>query len=234
MRQSQTSEKVPYTEYPTRLLYLPNGTERLERLGSVRAVPKNYIIIEPDVVPDHCYVVKKGRVITYDYTPSGETRVYNLMMERSLFLEANLLTNTPSPVYFKTMMPSELVCIERTSLFPAMCDDPSLMRDVVESISYKFFSSMDQIRQNNAHNTTWKICNLLFIFADRYGAPYDGKTLIREKISQRMISNLLGINRVTAVRVINGLKDLNLIEQVNGFYCIRDAAKLRWHMEYVG
>ncbi|MDR1731447.1 MAG: Crp/Fnr family transcriptional regulator [Synergistaceae bacterium] len=234
MSQSRIPEKASDTDCVTRPSSVLKGMERLERLGSDSAVPKNFIVIEPGVVPDCCYVVKKGRVIVFDYTPHGEARVYDLMEERSLFLEANLLTNTPSYAYFKTTMPSELVCIGREALLLALREDPALMSGVIESIAYKFLSSVDQIKQSRSYTTTWKVCNLLLTFADRFGAPYDGKTLIREKISQRMISNFLGINRVTTVRIFKDLKDLNLIEQINGYYCIRDTTKLKQHMKSIG
>jgi CRP/FNR family transcriptional regulator len=86
---------------------------------------------------------------------------------------------------------------------------------------------MDQIRQASVHNATWKVCNLLLIFADRFGVIYDGKVLIREKISQQMLSNLLGINRITVVRVIKDLKNEALLEQIDGFYCIRSVERLK-------
>lgn len=76
----------------------------------------------------------------------------------------------------------------------------------------------------------WKVCNLLLTFAERYGVPYDGKTLIKEKISQQMMANLLGVNRITMVRAIKELREMGLIEQVNGFYCIRDKERMQKFM----
>ena len=222
-----TDTSKHYTDYPTRLLYMPHGTERLEKLGCIRQYPKNYVIIEPGEIPSYCYIVRKGRVITFEFTPTGEERVYNFMEENSLMLEANMLMEMPAQVYFKTTAPSELVCIEKEALLRAMASDPQLTFDIVESLSNKFFAAMDQIREACSHNATWKLCNLLLIFADRFGVDYDGKTLIQEKVSQQMMSNLLGINRITTVRIIKELKELNLVEQVNGFYCIRNIEKLK-------
>ena len=220
-------KKESYTNYPTRLLYLPGVSERIEKLGACRHFPKNYILQEAGEVPAYCYFVKKGRVIAFEFTVGGEERVYNYMEETSIFMEAMILLDQPSPVYFKTTVPSDLICIEKESLLAGMHQDPDLMMDVLRSLSDKFMSSMDQLRQTTTKNATWKLCNLLLIFADRFGEPYDGKILIREKVSQQMLSNMLGINRITTVRIIKSLKNLNLIEQVNGYYCIRNAKKLK-------
>jgi CRP/FNR family transcriptional regulator len=227
MSNQDNNGKKHYTAYPTRLLYLTQGTKRLEELGILRHFPKNFVIIEPDEVPRYCYIVKKGRVITFEFTPTGEERVYNFMEEGSILLEANMLRELPAQVFFRTTVPTDLVCIEREELIQAMKDDFQLTMDIIIALSDKFFSSMDQIRQECSHNAKWKFCNLLLIFADRYGQKYDGKVLIHEKVSQQMLSNLLGINRITAVRIVKELKELRLIEQINGFYCIRNVDKLK-------
>jgi len=232
-------EKADHTKekqtmaYPSRLLYLQGGTERLEKIGSVRNFPKNHILIEPGTVPDVCYVVKRGRVITSEYTPGGIERVYNFMEAPSLILECNLLMEVAVPVFFMTAMPSELVAIDRETLLAAMAEDPKLNFDIITSISDKFLAAMDQIREASTHNASWKVVNLLLIFAERFGEPYDGKVMIKEKISQQMLSNLLGISRITTVRIIKDLKELWLIELINGYYCIRDVDKLRQHLDYL-
>ena len=45
------------------------------------------------------------------------------------------------------------------------------------------------------------------------------------------MTNLLGVNRATTVRSIRALKDMNLLENINGFYCIRSIEQLKRHQE---
>jgi CRP/FNR family transcriptional regulator len=222
------------TDYPSRLLYLPHGTVQFEKLGSLQKFPAGTVIVKPGDIPKYCYAVSKGCVIGYEYTSGGDERIYNVMLMRSLILEANLLTNKPSPVYFKAIKPSELVCIDRQTLIHQITEDPHLALDIIESISYKFFSAMDMVREMKCHDATWMLCNLLLIFADRYGSPYDEKkTLIKEKVSQQLLSNILGVNRITITRIIKTLKDLGLIEQINGYYCISDVKKMKQHLDFL-
>lgn len=42
---------------------------------------------------------------------------------------------------------------------------------------------------------------------------------------------LLQSSRVSVARAMKQLKDLNLVEYVNGFYCIRSTKQLQRHME---
>lgn len=224
----------PHANFVSRLLYLPRGISRLEKLGQKRTYPKNHVLVQAGSRTSYCYIVKSGRVAAYEYTVAGEERIYNFNERNSLLLEGNLLFDQISPVNFKTVQESELVCIDKDTLLSGIAQDPQLSMDIMESLTTKFMSSMEQIRHANYHNASWKICDLLLIFAEHYGVPYDGKILIKEKISQQLLSNLLGINRITVVRSVKELKEMALIEQINGYYCIRDLEQLKCHQEMIG
>ena len=224
-------QKETDPSYISRLLRLPRGIERLEMYGEKKFFPKNHVLVSQGKKTKYAYIVKRGRVLGHEYTPSGDELVYNFNEGNSILLEMNVLFGWECPVEFKTTVDSELVCVTRESLLNAIMGDPDIALDIIQSISLKFMSSMDQIRQMNYHSAEWRICNLFLIFAEQFGTLYDGKMLLREKISQQMIASLLGINRVTAVRAIKGLKDMGLIEQINGYYCIRDTEKLKRHLD---
>lgn len=213
------------------LLSLPRGISRLEKLGKLKKVPKNFELNEIDQVPEYCYIVKSGRVISYEYTITGEQRVYNFMEPNSLFLEECLLFDIPCPVLFKTVVPSELISIEKCNLKRAFKRDIDAVMEVCQSLSTKFLSSMEHIRRGHYYDAAWKICKLLMIFAEHYGVPYDNKILINEKISQQMIADLLGMNRVTVTRKFKELRELALLEHINGYYCIRNKELLQKHMD---
>lgn len=46
-----------------------------------------------------------------------------------------------------------------------------------------------------------------------------------------MMANLLGVNRATLVRAVKELREMGFVEQINGFYCIRDEVRMRQYME---
>ncbi|MDR3337585.1 MAG: Crp/Fnr family transcriptional regulator [Treponema sp.] len=228
-----SKEKDKGMEVSSRLVHLPCGTASLEQMGFLKELPKGEVFIESGQVSKYCYVIKKGGVIGFEYSSGGDERIYDIMLPGSLMLDACLLMNKPSPVYFKTLRPTELICIDRHTLLDQMSDDFNLVMNIIESISYKFFSAMDMVRETGCHDANWRFCNLLLMFADKYGVPYDGKIMIAEKVSQQMFSDLLGVNRITVNRIIKKLRDMGLILQVNGLYCISDMEKLRKHMDYI-
>ena len=205
----------------------------LKSMGNLIDVEKDTVLINANEIPKYCYYVKSGRVISYEYSKSGEERIYTFSERDSLVLEESLLFMRPVPVSFRAAVNSKLVQIDRNTLLSEIVNNPEFAIDIIHSVSEKFLSAMEQIRQISSYSATWKICSLLIVFANNYGVPYDGKTLIQEKISQQMISSMLGINRITAVRSIKNLKNTGLIEQINGYYCIRSIDKLKRHMELI-
>lgn len=200
-------------------------------LGFSRKLPANTTFIQPGEMLRCCYYVKSGIVVAGELSENGVEHEFNIMEENSLIGEVFLFTNTPSPVSFRTVKDTELICIEWETMKEQIDKDPFFAHLIMESLATKFLSAMDELRQTTSHNATWRICNLLLIFAEKYGQEYDGKVLIVQKLSQQMMSTLLGINRITTVRIIKTLKDMRLIEQINGMYCIRSMDKLREYQE---
>ena len=221
--------KLPEKEIKSYIISLNRGISRLEKLGESVYYPKKHVIVEAGQFTKYCYVVKKGRVLSYEICSNGEERIYHFNENHSIFLEENLLFGRPAAVSFRTACGTELIRIDRTSLMHAIKTDPQIALDIIESTSTKFQSSMEQVRHTRNYSIAWKICDLMISFAESYGVEYDGKILIREKISQQLISSMLGVNRITTVRAIKELKNLGLIGHSNGYYYANDMERL---MEY--
>ena len=219
------SEKLPY-----HLLYLNRGTERLEKLGKLVSVPKDTELNRINEVPACCYIVKSGRVFCMEVSYSGEQRVYNYMEPGSMFMEECMLFDQPCPVIFKTIVPTELIRIEKCDLKRAFKQDIDVVMDVCESLSFKFLSSMEHLRLGPHKSAMWKICKMLQVFAEHYGVPYEGMIMINEKINHQMLADLLGLNRITVTRKMKELREKGLICHAKGKYCIRDAELLQQYM----
>ena len=215
----------------SRILHLPRGISRLEKIGTVKVFEKNEILVRRGDRPSTCYVVRSGKIVGHEYTEDGEERVYHINEAGSVLLESMVLFNWVSDVEFKVIRRAEVICIPRAALLDAVRKDPEVALDLLQSVSSKFMAAMQELKAVNHFSAEWRICDLLLVYADFYGVDYDGKILIREKISQQIISNLLGINRITTVRAIKNLKDMGLVEQINGLYCIRDLELLKRHQQ---
>ena len=112
-KQEKRNVQVPKAEFVTRLLRLPRGISRLEKYGQKRKVPKDYMLVEAGDIPKHCFIIKTGRAICYEYSISGEERIYNFNENNPLLMESYVLFDTVVPVNVKTVLPSEIIFIDK-------------------------------------------------------------------------------------------------------------------------
>jgi len=210
--------------------------KRLEMLGAPMEAPKNFKLYNAGDLPDSCYLIKEGRVISYEYTYTGRQNVYSstgnngpdsLILLPSVILEQKLFLS------FMTAAPSKLIRIQREDLLRAISSDTELAIGIIHILASKFVEVHKRFRAESKRGVPWKLCNLLLSLADDHGADYDGKVLIKLKYSQQMMADYLHVNRTTIARTIKELTDAGLIERINDFYCIRSLDKLRHYMENI-
>ena len=200
-------------------------------IGSAVKFPKGRVIIGPDVIPDCFYIVKSGVVMAYEELDNGSELAYFFMERNSVLLEANLILSKAPGVSFRALEDSMLIRVTREQLLRALEGNPMVLISLLSSVSNKFLDAMDANREMKKHDAYWRVCGLLIEFAEKYGAQYDGKVLIRRRISVQLITDMLGINRATTVRSMRKLRDLGLVEHINGYYCVRSIEALRRHQE---
>lgn len=200
-------------------------------IGSAVKFPKGRVIIGPDEIPDCFYIVKSGVVMAYEELDNGSELAYFFMERNSVLLEANLILSKAPGVSFRALEDSMLIRVTREQLLHALEDNPMVLISLLSSVSNKFLDAMDANREMKKHDAYWRVCGLLIEFAEKYGAQYDGKVLIRRRISVQLITDMLDINRATTVRSMRKLRDLGLVEHINGYYCVRSIEALRRHQE---
>ena len=222
-----------YDVYPVHLIFSEHPYDIFSTMGARIAVPKNQIIHLAGDTPTHCYYIQSGRIMAYEYTSSGEEHIYNVNDAGTLLFESAIILDRSVSLSFKTIAPSVLIKISKETLLQEITANPKVAFCLLQSLSEKFTQVNEQIREASGHDAGWRVANLLITFAHRYGVDYDGKILIKDKISQQLIANLLRINRITVIRTMKELKDLGFVESINGFYCIRDLDGLLKHMKYM-
>lgn len=209
-----------------RIIAINELAEELMPLGRKWLLPADKIFINVGDHFNNLFIIKSGLVVGCEIYPNGMVREGLVMAPHSMIGEALVLLDEPSPICFKTVLPTELICIPRPTFLDILSQNPKLNLMVIESLSKKFLSSMDEVRQMSFYNVTWRICNLLLIFAEYHGEEKDGKIRVKIPLSQDMVSRLLGVNRITTVRIMKKLKDLGIIEQSEGSYWIPDVDRL--------
>jgi CRP/FNR family transcriptional regulator len=214
--------------------YFPEShLDKIREFGTELTLPKDHILLNAGDVPECCYYIEQGQIISYEYNAYGTERVFSTNEPGSLVLVPSMIITHPVLLNFRTSKPSKLVCLENHRLYDLIASEPDIAADMIYLLSGKLIATIEQYRESGNYSVKWRLCNLFLTMADQSGIDYDGKVLIQQKISQQSMANQIQANRVTIARNIRELKDLGLIEYINGYYCIRDVARLKRHMDYV-
>ena len=110
-REKKQPEHGPMKHADSRILYKEEHNSCLPDLGIQAEYEKDYDLIEADTVPQFCYLIESGRVVSYEYTPSGNIRVYHVHEKNSLIGEELVLFGLPSQISFKTGTRTKVRCI---------------------------------------------------------------------------------------------------------------------------
>ncbi len=199
----------------------------LAKLGTTKHFPKNTYIYQTDEIPDCCYIVKGGEVIALETTAGGSEILHFLIDENAIFGDVNMLMNKPLPVRFRTTTDCELICIPKDKLIKTISEDSRIFMELYLSAANKFLDSIEELREFKLYPASWRLIKMLLTFAEKYGTDYDGKVLIKHKLSINYLTALMGVNRATTIRSLNVLKEKKLVETINGYYCIRDINALK-------
>lgn len=213
------------------IIKLSHHINELMDIGESVFMKRGTIFMRAGKVSDYIYIVKSGKAVSVEEYSNGKIRNGLIMDEGSMIGEPFVLLQEPCPTNFKVIENAEMVRISRDDLIKHLEKNPDLYKIVIESLSKKLLSTMDELRQTAGCNVTWRICNLLLSFAHHYGKKVGDMICIDTRISQQNIAYLLYLNRITVVRVFKKLQDKNLLVRIDKLYYITDLDAFKAYME---
>ncbi len=202
----------------------------LRRIGTPIEAKKHTVLYRAGDVPDSCYLIESGRIISTEMTAGGREWIFSTNEAGHIILLPAVILHRRLTLDFRADVASKLIRVRREELQRAMGEEPAFLASIFHVITVKYSALLDQF-QATSHMMPWKVCNLLLTLGEKHGEECDGKLLIRDKCSQQMMADLLHANRTTIARIIKDLTEQGLIERINNCYCIRSVDALRAHME---
>lgn len=205
-----------------------------ECVGTHLSIPKNHILVRAGDIPSCCYVILSGSIAGFEYTATFEERSYifdHFNSNGILLLDSHVITGYPVPVTIRTQTDTELLQITRGQLMQLIHADPEYALELLYSTSYKFFSAVEQLREARCNKTSAITSKLFLGLAHRYGNTTGDEIVISKPFTQQELANLLGVNRITFIRVMKELRELGLIEIHDHRYCIPSIQKLKEFIE---
>ena len=200
----------------------PEDVEVFSRIGKILNLPRHTTLQRAGTIPENCYYILEGEVESFDNISSGNERIFRRSGPGALILLPAMMIRHELHLSFRTSRPTKVIKLSRNQLQEYFLATPDFAARTVQAEQYWALKNF---------SLSWRLCSLLLDMAEQYGADYDSKVMLTRSLSQQEMASLLQASRVSVARVMKRLKDLNLVEYINGFYCIRSVEQLRRHME---
>jgi CRP-like cAMP-binding protein len=179
-----------------------------------------------------CFFILEGIIETLGIDFEGRDFTTFILDSGTMFLESDMLLGVTistkgSVGIFKALMDTRLIFIEKTRFLALMETDAQVANLVANLLAQKMHCFRYLFYESDQHGVLWRLANLLFEFASKYGIEKSDRVKIDFPLNQEMMARMLHVNRVTVTKSITQLKDLELIEKANHHYYISNIEGLK-------
>lgn len=173
---------------------------------------KGEIIYKPGDNFDGVSFVKTGYIRVY--LRSKEGKETSLPFFRSLFYLSlvSLLTQAKNKYYLEAMTPVVVVTAPKNDWLKFIESNPIVDKEVTVDILNKFFGLTSNMLQAIASGAKIKIVGLIYSLAQDFGVKKGEKTVIKFKISHKLIASMTGLTRETVTLQMLKLQKMGLIK----------------------
>lgn len=191
----------------------------------VRKYGKGEIIIHPGDELTHIFYLTEGLVAEYDISQSGNEVVVNTFKPGAFFPMSLAINPAPNPYYFEVTKPSVIHKAPAADAVSFLKDNPDVSFDLLRRV----YRGTDGLLRRMAHLMGGKAKSRLIFellnAAHRFGSSgRSGSVTI--PLTESDLAKRSGLSRETVSRIINALKEQQLLETKSGSVIIYDLNQL--------
>lgn len=183
--------------------------EALDHLSQhmvVRTIPKNVILINEGDQSDAMYVVLEGRVKAFLRDEFGKEVILNFQGPGEYFGEMALLDGQTRSASVITMEQSKFSVISRDDFLKFLGGNPEIALRLIRDLTERTRELTDNVKSLALMDVYGRVARTLLNMAEPTDDSEDSKLVVKQKLTQQDIANLVGASREMVTRI---LRDLN-------------------------
>jgi len=186
--------------------------------GSVKAYPKNAVIVNEGDQSDSLYVIVSGKVKIYLADEEGKEVLLNTQGPGEYFGEI-ILDEGPRSASVMTLEPSKFSIVSKTQFQQFLATHPEAALELIRSLIQKVRSLTKSVGNLALLDVYGRVARSLLDMAEM-----DGETkTIRNKVSRQDLAKVVGASREMVSRVMKDLEERGMIQtQENGSVIIKE------------
>ncbi len=202
-----------------------DGLARLCRLVDVKA---GALLFRQGDRSDGCYIVVDGVLSIFAQSPQGEESLLALLGAGDVIGEMGLIDGMPRSASAAALKPSSLAFLDSRSFNRFAEESPAVYRQMLSIISTRLRATNEAFAAYLLLPLGGRLANVLLQLARCLGHPLDdGRTIIRQKITQVELARMTGSSRENVNRMLNSWREDKIISRISHYYCLEHEQTLR-------
>jgi CRP-like cAMP-binding protein len=181
---------------------------------------------------DGCYRVEEGLLKASIAAPAGGERILAILGPGSVVGELSMIDRGPRSASVTALRDSKLSFVGRTAFEAFGQSRPELYLHVATLLARRLRDTDEALVATNFLSVKGRVARALLSLADAFGRDIgEGRTLIRQKVSQSDLAAMAGIARENVSRVLNEWGNRSLVKRLAGYYCLENRAAIQRETE---
>src|SRR6476620_1723426 len=181
---------------------------------------------------DGCYHVDEGLLKASIAASAGGERILAILGPGSVVGELSMIDRGLRSASVTALRDSKLSFVGRTAFEAFGQARPDLYRHVATLLARRLRDTDEALVATNFLSVKGRVARSLLSLADAFGRDLgQGRTLIRQKVSQSDLAAMAGIARENVSRVLHDWSSRSVVSRLAGYYCLENVAALKRELE---
>ena len=201
---------------------ITSGTQRkLENALIEIKLPENGILFHRDAAVDGFYLLSHGALKVSIEDNLGREIWLAILGPGDLVGELGVIDNQSRSATVSALTSCKLWRLPKRDFDAITRTDPQLFQSVVRPICERLRITNLQVC-NQRLGLEGRLAQTMLILAKAFGERLnDGRTLVRYRIAQSRLAEIVGVSRENVNRQFRSWREAGLYDQINHYYCLR-------------
>lgn len=191
--------------------------------GTVKAYPKNTVIVSEGDRSDNMYVVLMGRVKVYLADEDGKEVQLNVMGPGEYFGEI-ILDEGPRSASVMTLEPSKFSVVSMSQFKVFLASNPDAALELIKSLIHRVRGLTKTVGNLALLDVYGRVAGLLLQLA----TEQDGKLVVEQRLTQQDMASRVGCSREMISRILKDLRQGGYVKMVGDQMIIAKKPPKAW------
>ena len=198
----------------------------LESRSQTRVAEKGRLLYLPGDRSDAVYFLASGRIKISRLSDNGKEFILEIVEPGSFFGETGVLDEEPRETMAEALEPSTFYVVPKVQFRSMLKRCPELLMKLAQLMGRRQKKLEKRLMDVVYKNAPQRLADLLLELSQNYGVPDSRGILLRIKLSQSALGNLLGVSREIVNHTFSGLRRRGVITVAEGRVIIQDPEAL--------